>query len=150
MRSQVGQDGFGMPEGIPVPQGGVVETLKVDGGSTREVDLMNEEAVILVENIFELNDQLEELVVDVGVSEIVPERDIRLEVDVLVVEDIDVELDHQLELDVDVGVDENIVELENMLDKRLDSIPEGISLFPSSSSSESGALVQAGASEDVG
>lgn len=133
-----------------MPQGGVVEMLKVDGGSTREVELMGEEAVILIEDIVELNDQLEELVVDVGVSETVPERDIRLEIDILVVEGIDVELDHQLELDVGVGVDENIVELGKMLDNRLESIPEGISLFPSSSSSESGALVQAGASEDVG
>lgn len=154
--SQVGQYGCGVPDGMPVPHGGVFETLRVDGDGTREVELVYEEVDLLVgetklEEFAEVDvSHVLELKTDVDVNGNVVELDHQLELDVGVgVEEKIVEF-HKLELDVGVGVDENIVELEKMLDNRLDSSPEGNALLPSSSSSKSGARVQAGASDEVG
>lgn len=104
--------GAGVPLGIPVPHGGIVNgMLNVDGGGTRDLDEeASEEVEAMLEELIESDEEVMEVLED------------------------DIVLDELAE-----GVGMRDID-------RLDNMSAGISLLPSSSSSESGARVQAGPS----
>lgn len=124
---------------MPVPQGGlVIDMLRVEGGGTRDaeddVESIDEDDENEVMEAFWDSDDVTGVLVDHAVLE-----EIKDEVmDVFVADADEVKIPDELE--DGVGVNDA---------HKLDDMSGGISLLPSSSSSESGARVHAGA-EDVG